>query len=317
MVDWPVEIADGLTAALRPTDDNRIKVTIRETAGDNDRVVYSADHARDFFTSKQKVGEIGNELKGGVVEVDPDVAKGGFKELCNRFSAKQEELKKELRPPVVEQVLEETERVEVFGGDPATVTVTLQRDGETRRIEFTSGEFTGKSPAKLRSRYYNCFYERLDLGEDEWGEITEAWEEQQVISGREEATGWQAVADRIANGLRAEIKPVADKEALANGTYTAWYAPGSDGEGETAADGGGTVWVQGDALTEKLEETSKSVDDLSALSKTLKAEGYTFSGSKQRHVNGNRTRLYPFDPDALGIERGDVFDEDSGEEVEP
>ena len=313
---YDFELVPGVDLMLERVDDG-VRVTVAET-NDGFRTVFSSVESPDFFESQQKRGTIKNRLPEYLSECfNSDAVCKEFERLCSRLAANDidDDTKEMMRPPVVRQLLNETDRVEVFGGDPTTITVTLSRGEVTRCIDFTSGEWVMPNPAVLKTKYYDQFYERLDLGKDEWNELTEAWEEEQIVTGEESMTEREAIIERVVSGLSARVKPVDTREVLENGTYSAWFDAENSACDKDVPTNNDVLWVKSQAITDQLDEAGKSPNYISELSKSLHESQMTFSTSKKKRG----VRVYPFAPDALGITEWDVHSpEDTDQsEVQP
>lgn len=308
------ELVSGVDLRLEPREQG-LHVSVAETFDDSPRPVYSASHKRDFYTSQQKRREIANEINDQVSDhIDGDAVAERFRAVCTQLDSKHDEIKQRLRPPAVQQILDETQSVEVFGGEPTTVRVTLEHGGKEAPIEFTSGEWVAGDAGKLNARYHQRFFERLDMESEDWDELVEAWEEMQEIVHDERQTELDSVVEEVIDGLARRVKAHDTRDAIENDTYSAWMQTDYDGMDNEIPQGEDVLWVRSTAVSEQLEEAGKSKAYISELSKGLKAESHTHRATKRKRDK----RVYPFDPDSLGIDpEWDVHSDDDGPEVQP
>ena len=319
MSEYSFELTPSVEIALEPLGEGSLRVTIAET-DDGYRVVYSSVETVDFASSTQKRGTIANKLTEHLSpHLNADAVKKEFDSFCSRLDADalDEDTEAMFRGPAVQQLLDETRKVEVFGGEPTTVTVHLEHDGEERPITFTAAEWVQPDPTKLKTRYYERFFEKLDLTKDEWLELTDTWDELKEVVDVEEMTETDAVVNRVVTGLKRRLDAYDTRDALENGPYSAWFDEGNTAADTTCPPDANVLWVQSAAVTAEIEEAGKSTAYISELSKALKAEGYTYGSSKKKR----KTRVYPFSAEALNVSVMDVFTDDedtSGQsEVEP
>lgn len=94
----------------------------------------------------------------------------------------------------VETILDATDRVVVYAdalGDDAVWKVTLTLNGITDSITITVDEIIRDDLQPLMVEILNTFYALMVLDADEWLEIRDAWEDQQIDPrDPEHPTGW-------------------------------------------------------------------------------------------------------------------------------
>lgn len=313
--DGSIDLIAGVEARFAPTDEGNISIEVAET-NNGDSIIYSAEKAMDFYRSDQKVGTVANRIKGGVSDgIDGEAVADEFRSRCSTLSANHDEVQSAWQPPIVTELLNQTQRVEVFRGDPTTFTVALKRNGREEELEFTTGEFMAPNPAPFRDKYGAVFYEKVDVEPEVWEELVDEWIEMQEVVDSERYTEAEATADEVADVLSDRLTPVDDRQVLANGTMSAWYDE-SNGKADPdvidAADGGNpdVLWVRTAAVREVLPDIGKSREYLQTLSPTLRKTGKTYTTSKPIDAAGGRYRCFAFDPEALGIPREAVHSSD-------
>lgn len=321
--DGSIDLIAGVEASFAPTDEGNVSIEIVETNND-DSVVYSAEQSMDFYRSDQKVGTVANRIKEGLSDgIDPDAVGNAFRSLCSTLSANHEDVQSAWQPPIVTELLNQTQCVEVFGGNPTTFTVALKRNGREEELEFTTGEFMAPNPAPFRDKYGAVFYEKIDIEPEVWEELVDEWLEMKEVVGTERYSEEEATVDDLVDVLNSRLTPVDDREALANGTMSAWYDKGnSKGDAdviEAAEEENPDVfWVRTDALRDILTEIGKGREYLQRLSPTLRKTGTTYTTSKTVGAGGTTRKCFGFDPEAVGIPPEAVHSSDEEiTEIEP
>lgn len=313
--DGSIGLIAGVEARFAPSDEGNITIEVVES-NNNGSVVYSAEQDMDFYRSDQKVGTVANRIEAGISDgIDGEAVADEFRALCSTLSSNHDEVQAAWQPPIVTELLEQTQYVEVFGGDPTTFTVAMKRNGAEHELEFTTGEFMAPNPAPFRDKYGAVFYEKIDIEPEVWEELVDEWLEMKEVVDSERYTEAEATADEVADVLADRLTPVDDRSVLANGTMSAWYDGGNskaDPDVVDASDGEDpdVLWVRTAAVREVLPDIGKSREYLQTLSPTLRKTGQTFTTSKPIDVEGNKIRCFAFDPEALGIPREAVHSSD-------
>lgn len=294
------------TLSLEVQEDG-VRLTIREDTPEGERVAYSAVHSRDFYDSPQKRNTIANEIEDNTL-MESAKAKSAFKQFCHRVSGNDlsKDRKELFRSDVVQQILDETEAVEVYASENTTIEVSLKKNGSARIIEFAPGEWTSSVPGKLSERYFNTFLERIEVQSEDWDELVEEWDDRKEVVSRETTTTWDAIVERVIAMLKKRHIPHESREAFKNDEKTTWYQKENDEA---------TLWVRSSFVADLLEDAGKTPEELSELSKQLSKRDLTKGSTKKR----SGLRSYPFAPDELGISENEVHtnDDDDGPEVEP
>lgn len=304
--DNTIELIAGVEVRFTPTDEGNISMEIVESSN-GESVVYSAEQDLGFYRSDQKVGTIANRIESGVpAGIDGEAVANEFRSLCSTLSANHDDVQATWLPPIVTDLLEQTQCVEVYGGDPTTFAVTMKRDGAEHEIEFTTGEFMAPNSAPFRDKYGAVFYEKIDIEPDVWERLVDEWLEMKEIVAVESYSEEQATADEVADVLADRLTPVDDRNVLANGTMSAWYDEDNskhdkDVANATDQEDPDVLWVRSDAVREVLPDVGKPREYFGTLSGTLRKTGMTFTTTKGIVVDGDEKRCCTFDPEVLGI----------------
>lgn len=307
-VEWT--ILDGrVTMDVIPREDGDLRVRFRDS---DDDVLWSSFFERGFWTSRTTKGEIGNKLAGNTSFAKATV-KEELEAVWTDLSENAEEYESSLTSPSVEELIRNTQAVEVHGGEETQrhVYVKAQPFGEyvgpqqtdggasVRKLVFSNEEWV-KSDGDTQtppvvSKYSNAFYETLEITWQEWREdIRPRWKEMQEIISDDQMSTADRIAMSVVRSLRHRLDVHADREKILNDAWNGWFEPDSP-HGEV-------VWVPGDTLDEALDKHDKGTEYRSALSRSLKAEGYTLGSRQQTTIQGDPVELYPFLPETVGIE---------------
>lgn len=304
-------LIDEAEVRMGKRDDGGIDVEVVTTTESGELTIYSDSHKRDFYTKETK-----REIKNTVEESHPngETIGAAFLEFCRALGENHKHVQKALRPPAVNDLLNETEKVEIFGGNTATFVITMTHAGKTRRLEFTVEEIMGSNPAGLRDKYGAAFYEKRSLEPEVWEDLAEEWIEMGEEVASERMTETEAIAGELTETLSRRLAVSLDRDGLANDRLTAWYdetnATDNDDVTEEAGDEGTVVWVRTDAIREILKDEGKGKDYFRKLSPELKGMGVTYTTSTRIRTEMGRKRCLGFNPsnDGLGIPRSAAAD---------
>ncbi len=311
-ISW--DILDGrVIMDVIPREEGDLRVRFRDSEGE---VLWSSVYERGFWESRTKKGEIGNKLADNT-----SFAKATVKEeleiVWTDLTEHADEYENDLVSPTVDQLVENTQAVEVYGGESREIHVYVKAqpygtyaDGRVtdggasvRKLVFENSEWV-KSDGDTQTppiveKYSNAFYEVLDISWQEWREdIRPVWEDQQEIMTDDQLSTADRIAMSVVRALRHRLDVHADRSKILNDAWNGWYDPNSP-HGEV-------IWVPGDTLDEALDKHDKGTEYRSALSRALKGEGYTLGSRKQTTIQGDPVELYPFLPETVGIEDADV-----------
>lgn len=329
-VSWSI-LDDRVTMDVIPREEGDLRVRFRD---DDDEVLWSSFFDRGFWESRTKKGEIGNKLAENTSFAKSTV-KEELEAVWTDLTENAAEYESDLVSPSVEQLVQNTEAVEVHGGEQTERHVYVkahpfgdyvdgaQTDGgaSVRKLVFTNEEWV-KSDGDTQTppvvaKYSNAFYETLDISWTEWrDDIRPQWKEMQQIVSDDQMSTADRIAMSVVRSLRHRLDAHADRSKILNDSWNGWYDPDSHlGE---------VVWVPGDTLDEALDNHDKGTEYRSALSRALKAGGHTTGSRKQTTIEGDPVELYPFLPETVGIEDTEVDviglddddDNDDGDESE-
>lgn len=321
-VSWMV-LNDRVTMDVIPREEGDLRVRFRDDEGE---VLWSSFFERGFWKSRTTKGEIGNKLADNTSFAKSTV-KEELEAVWTDLTENASEYESNLVSPSVEQLIRNTQAVEVHGGEETERHVYVkaqpfgdyvgpeQPDGgaSVRKLIFKNEEWV-KSDGDIQTppvvaKYSNAFYETLEITWQEWREdIRPRWKEMQEIISDDQMSTADRIAMSVVRSLRHRLDVHADREKILNDAWNGWYEPDSP-HGEA-------VWVPGDTLDEALDKHDKGTEYRSALSRALKAEGYTLGSRKQSTIQGDPVELYPFIPETVGIEdiEVDIIDLDDDDD---
>lgn len=288
---------------LRPRNDG-LMIAVYETV-DSREVRFTELLELGRLDKKRNRSELCNAVRDRLRgSVDVEAAVSEFRAVLIRLSnGLSEEQQEQFRAPVVQDLLAETEKVEVFPAEDTTIRVTLKHDGEARPIEFTHGEWVNGDPSKLRQKYYNTFTTLIDeMERSHWEELREQWEEQKVIKQRETLTERERVVTAVLQELRTRLRVYSERDMLWKEPRNAWYDSGGEMVDKEVPSDPAKVWVSSRMLSRILEDESYNEEWMSAISQELLEQGDTFSTSRKK----SQGRLYPFKPEVVGVEDPDL-----------
>lgn len=316
------ELAGGyVTLEYEPIGGGKMRIAAY-ASGD---VLESGEYSTKIFGSATLRGQFLNSVEAsldGRNGVDAGTVRNELKEWFATMNEvdRQEQADKFL-PDEIRGIIEGTSfPVEIHGGETTTWKVELTYAGRTAELEFTASEMTGNGAKVLEEKIANQFFEFIDIEKEDWEAIRERWDEKSEVVNVVEGTARDAIADRVLEKLANTVKPVGDREDMGNDVAAAWYDPENVTNYDDAPPDGAIVWVQDSFFVDQLEAAGASVGDKHQLAKDLIARGDVYgSRSRKKWAWDRRTKVYPFDPDALGVTPDDVGgpDDPNHSEVEP
>jgi len=325
-VSWGI-LDDRVAMEVIPREEGDLRVRFCDDDGE---VLWSSFFERGFWESRTKKGEIGNKLAENTSFAKSTV-KEELEAVWTDLTENAGEYESDLVSPSVEQLIRNTQAVEVHGGEETErhVYVKAQPFGEyagpeqpdggasVRKLVFSNEEWV-KSDGDTQTppivaKYSNAFYETLEISWSEWREdIRPHWKNLQEIISDDQMSTADRIAMSVVRSIRHRLDVHADRDKILNDAWNGWY--------EADSPHGEVVWVPGDTLDEALDKHDKGTEYRSALSRALKAEGFTVGSRKQTTIQGDPVELYPFIPETVGIEDtevdviglGDDDDDDDG-----
>lgn len=305
------EIAGGVvTLEYEPVGGGEIRIAAYASNGD---VLESGEYNTKIFGSATLRGQFLNSVEASLENrsgVDAAQARNELKEWFAAMNeVDQEEQAEKFLPDHVRRIIDGTEYpVEIHGGEPTTWNATVAFAGRTRELEFTASEMTGMGGAgALEDKIASKFFEIVDIEPEDWEAIRDRWDENSKVVSVVEESASDAVADRVLSKISNTLKPVPDREQMGNDVAASWYDPTNETAYDAAGPEASIVWIQDDFLVDQLEAAGKNVEYKGQLVKNLINRGDVYgSRARKKWAWDKRTKLYPFDPAALGVTPDDV-----------
>lgn len=312
----PADVEIEATETIGPIELQAAPVAggkIHLTARRNGDVLESADYSRKIFSEMSIRGQFLNSVTESLegTDVDPEATRS----LLNQwFAEKNDEYQEEsgaLLPDHIRQVRDSVESVEIYGGDPTKVVVTLTWKGKIRELDFTADEFN-EGGAKLVSHMANQFFEfGFDCGSEEWDAIRSKWEDMAEVAGYIDETAEDTHASRLLEYLSHDVVPVSEKADLENNPHSAWVDPENRTGTPLAPPDAPIVWVENTFIMDTLERVGMDVGKLGQIIQNLDKRGAIYGTkdeARKRWPNSqgkDRAKFYAFRPDALGVDPDD------------
>ncbi|MFC6863290.1 hypothetical protein ACFQGE_07430 [Halomicroarcula sp. GCM10025817] len=285
---------------------------MRIAAYANGDVLESGKYSTKIFGSATLRGQFLNSVEKSL-EGRNGVDAGEVRQELKEWFAAMNELDREEQaekflPDEIRRIIDGTHYpVEIHGGETTTWKVKLTYAGRTRELEFSASEMVGGGAGALQEKIANQFFELIEIEPEDWEAIRERWHEDSEVVNVVEETASDAIADRVLSKLGNTLKPVGDREDMGNDVAAAWF----DEENATVYDDAPPdepiVWVQDDFLVDQLEAAGKNLEYKGQLIQDLIARGDVYgSRARKKWAWDSRTKIYPFDPDALGVTPDDV-----------
>jgi hypothetical protein len=305
------EIAGGVvTLEYEPVGGGEIRIAAYASDGD---VLESGEYNTKIFGSATLRGQFLNSVEASLESrdgVDADQVRNELKEWFAAMNeVDEEEQAEKFLPDEIQAIIGGTNYpVEIHAAETTTWNVELTYAGRTDELEFTAAEMTGTGGAgALQEKIANRFFEIVEIEPEDWEAIRDRWHENSEVVSVVEETASDAVADRVLSKLSNTLKPVPEREQMGNDVAASWY----DAENATVYDeappNAAIVWVQDDFLVDQLEAAGKNLEYKGQLIKDLIDRGDIYGSRKRKKwAWEKRTKLYPFDPAALGVTPDDV-----------
>lgn len=262
-------------------------------------------------------------------DVSEQIVLGGYEELCRTFAEADVEDDEDMRSPIVNQLLRETDRVEMHASDDsATISVSLSRaGGPGLSIDFESSEWTSNDcGAKIREQYHVAHQELIDIEPEEWQMLRDIWNDQIERVVRDEGTEDDETAHELVRRLASRIKVTENYDEIRNDPKIALYDRNNDDreDSEIAERHGDTdvLWVQITTVSEVLDDLPGETPAKNALARRLIGENTLLRGRKT--FGEDRLPVWAFDPEPFGgralvgeeDDDGESEDEDEGDDRE-
>lgn len=322
-------LGDGIAVDYQAIGGGRLRLTFYAGADSADlREICTEETVPDFYDRPENErGRVKNRLLDAIDEhcddVSKEVVRGGYEELCREFEEADVVEDEDLRSPIVNQLLRETECVEMHASDEnATITVQLSRvGGPSLSIDFDEVDWTSSDCGdKIRQQYYVAHQELIDVAPEEWETLRDVWNDQIERVVRDEGSEDDETAHELIRRLSNRIKVTEEYDELQNDPKIALY----DRENNDRADSEiqeehgdvDVLWVQAAAISEVLEEIPEATpDDKPNLARRLISNDTLLRG--QKTFGKKRLPVWAFDAEWFGgrtLVGGDVTDDGENED---
>lgn len=319
------QFSGGVCVRGEPIGDGKLSITVRAADGD---IIQSAAYPIKMFGSSQLRGQFLNEVKSALT-AKSGIDAAAVREELRQWCAEMHELARgeaaerdatELLPPEIQQILDGTQYpVEIHGGETTTWHVELDFAGYERELQFTASEMVNAGAGALEEKIANKHYELIEIGDEDWEQIRERWQENSEVVNVVETTAADAIASRVLDKLASAVKPVAEREFMRNDPAASWY-DASNGTGyDDAPAHADILWIQDRFLVDQIEASGKKLDYKPQLIKRLIDGGEVYGGNKRvKWGFARKEKFYPFNPDAVGVteEEAGAGDEPNYSEVD-
>lgn len=314
----------GKSYRLRMTpiaDGFRIRLCHGETQ------VYYIECDRDWWESRNKLGQIGNEIAEDIGD-SPSWVKSQLRKIANKLDAANEELVEELRNPEVDDILQRTNCVIGYdSGDELEMWIEIDApddsDNDAAEWSFTLDEWMGDATYLINKKHFHSFDSHVELSEDDWEDLRDAWEDMEERQSVGTDPERERIAELIIDTARSRLvgSVFEDRDKAANDKWNGWYEPAG---GEYSDPDDPVVWVRSEALQNAIDdETGKSGHGyIGKLTSTMDRLGMLAGESKRPTYGSRKATSYPIRLDALDLDEDDVIladddDDPDGEVPEP
>lgn len=319
------EIAAGVEVTLEPV--GGAKANLRATY--DGEILADGEYAevlRGTHRGRTNRGEFINnagESVDGIDGINGEEVETSLRSYFQDLAEEAEEEELQFQADYVREIIQGTELpVEIHAGEETTWEVTLTYAGTTTTLEFTAAEMVGDGGPALQQKIANYYYEIIEILPEDWNTIRDYWDDHSELVSVVDETGNDAVAARFVDRLTDAVRPLDDLEAVPTDPSGAWFDEDNSAGLTSAPADAAILWVQSRFYADKMEAIGKQIEYKGQLTKDLIREGALYDSSVQRTWNGafeRRTRLFPFDPEKLGIDESDVAPApgDNTDEVDP
>lgn len=300
------EVGQDLIVEFEPISGDNCRIAAKYDGRTLDSVV----HGTKILGSAQLRGQFLNSVESslGDLEVDEQAARQSFKEwFADMHELYQEEESERFLTVDQRAIIDGTEAVEIHGGETTKWVVTLNIGGTTEELEFTYKEMVSGGARVLEEKIANQFYEFIDIEKEDWPPIRDRWEKQANVTHVVEETASDAVADRLLEYISNNSIVVADREHLTNDNAAVWFDESNATMYDEAGADESIAWVQDSFLVDQIENVGKDIGYKGELVQNLIDRADLHGGNIRRSWEfSQRTKVYPFAPEALGISDDDV-----------
>lgn len=292
-----------------------------------DEQVYYVEADRDWWESRNKLGQIGNEIAEDIGD-SPSWVKSQLRKIANDLDTANDDLREKLRNPEVNGLLERTNRVLGYdSGDDLEMWVEIESpDGMTAsaaEFTFTLDEWMGDATYLIDKQHFYRFNSHVDITEEDWEELREEWEEMMERQSPGTDPERERIADLILDKARSRLvgNVFESREKAANDKWNGWFEPP---DGDFSDHDEAVVWVRSQAIQSAIDDaTAKSGHGyIGTLTSTFHRLGVLAGEGKRARLGSSKPKCYPFLLDALDLDEDDVIladddDDPDGEVPEP
>lgn len=305
-------IGDGIAADYQAISGGRLRLTFYAGVDTGDRYnICTVETDPDFYAkTENERGRVKNRLLDAIDEhctdISKEVVRGGYEELCRSFEEVDVADDKDLRSPITNKLLRETDSVEMHAGEEsATITVHLSRlDGPSLSIDFDEVEWTSPDCGdKIRQQYYVAHQDLIDVSADEWETLRDIWNDQIERVVRDEGTDDDETAHELIRRLSSRVRVTEDYDEIRNDPKIALYDRNNDDrdDSEIQAEHGDVdvFWVQMAVINEVLDEIPEaSPKNKGNLARRLISNDTLLRGRKT--FGKDDLPVWAFDPESFG-----------------
>lgn len=230
--------------------------------------------------------------------------------------------------PAARRVLSRTESVKAYQtADNLEFLIEMESPkvsqvDELQQITLENTEILNDDPRSFKVQHHQRFGERIEIGEQDWEVISQAWDDAKTLV-RTETDGEDVILmERVIKHLRRRLqaRETTDEETFRASDTAVFY------QDEESLSGrhdfvGNVAWVKSETVQDALDSVAsdKTTGYLGTLSRKFVENNQTYSGTCRPTFDGERFRCYPFRPETLGLEPPvddeSVEDDDSDEGV--
>ena len=300
-------LGDGIAVEYAGQAGGQIRLTFCAGADTNDmREICTQDVEPDFYAARTPRGEVKNRLLEAIPDdVSEDVVKGGFEQLCRLFEEADVVEDEDLRSPIVNQILDETQSVEVHAGDDsAQFIVTLSRGGSPTTLAFDQSQWASDDCGSLvREKYLVAFNELIEVSGEEWQTLRDVWHEKPDRYVRDESSDDDETIHALIRRLKNRMSVIEEYDKLRNDPKNVLYDRDNDDRADSQIqENHGDVdvlWVQSSVITELLDEMPGAAPaDKGNLASEMIRDGTLLRSRRQ--FGGDKLSAWAFDAEVFG-----------------
>ena len=282
--------APDLELQLVPITGKKVQVMVEQ---DGERA-YKETLDRGFWSNGTKRSRVAGRVKSTIDTVEPDILSESVKDALTQADLKSDtdEFEETMRSPREQELRDRTLSVVCWPGEEDTEWTVLisppsdSPEQEPQRFTFDSGQIHNADPGYFQSKHIAAFFEKIDLDNEEWANLTSYWLDVQETRDREADPRKETAVEQFMSKI--EVMTVwADEEGFnwggRNGLYRREYDRDQD-----------AILVPGRWVTEWLTDSDYS--DMN-FSKILRERGLMIGAAKRMRIVGKQNRAWPINAD--------------------